>query len=66
MGHTPVRDGSLVAESDLAQEGGPDLVIDGTERRRQRPQAEPAQTEQYSGKKRRTRTKTLSSSTRTA
>ncbi len=51
MGHSPVRDGSAVAESDLAQEGGPDLVIDGTERRRQRPQEEPAQTDQYSGKK---------------
>jgi Helix-turn-helix of DDE superfamily endonuclease len=66
MGHTPIRDGGLVAASDLAQAGGPDLVLDGTERRRQRPQAEPAQTEQYSGKKRPTPTKTSSSSTPTA
>ncbi len=51
MGHTPVRDGSQVAGSGLAQAGGADLLIDGTERRRQRPQAEPAQTEHYSGKK---------------
>lgn len=60
MGHIPSRDGNAVAESDLAQEGGPDLVIDGTERRRQRPQAEPAQTEQYSGKKKPTPIKTSS------
>ena len=63
---TPERDGQAVAESELAREGGADLVIDGTERRRQRPQAEPAQTAQYSGKKRHTPTKTSSSSTPTA
>ena len=63
---TPERDGTTVSEGELASEGGADLVIDGTERRRQRPQAEPAQTEQYSGKKRHTPTKTSSSSTRTA
>src|SRR5579859_3759712 len=34
MGHTPEREGPGVAESELAQEGGSDLVIDGTERRR--------------------------------
>jgi hypothetical protein len=48
---TPERDGQAVAESDLAREGGADLVIDGTERRRQRPQDAIQQKEQYSGKK---------------
>jgi hypothetical protein len=48
---TPVRDGQAVAESELASEGGADLVIDGTERRRQRPQDEVRQRAQYSGKK---------------
>jgi len=62
MGHTPERAGPRVAESELAQAGGPDLVIDGTERRRQRPQDEVAQKAQYSGKKKPTRTKTSSSS----
>jgi hypothetical protein len=51
MGHTPARDGERVAESELAGEGGPDLVIDGTERRRQRPVDTSAQKAQYSGKK---------------
>ena len=51
MGQTPERDGQAVAESELVQAGGADLVIDGTERRRQRPQDEAAQREQYSGKK---------------
>jgi hypothetical protein len=48
---TPERDGRAVAESTLASEGGADLVIDGTERRRQRPQDEVQQRAQYSGKK---------------
>jgi hypothetical protein len=48
---TPERDGQAVAESELAREGGADLVIDGTERRRQRPQDAIQQKEQYSGKK---------------
>lgn len=51
LGMAPERDGAAVQSSDLAQEGGPDLVIDGTERRRQRPQNADAQREQYSGKK---------------
>jgi Helix-turn-helix of DDE superfamily endonuclease len=51
MGHTPERDGSQLAEHELAQVGGPDLVIDGTERRRQRPLEAEAQRAQYSGKK---------------
>lgn len=48
---TPERDGQAVQTSDLALEGGPDLVIDGTERRRQRPSEEATQRDQYSGKK---------------
>jgi len=48
---TPDRDGAAVAESELASEGGADLVIDGTERRRQRPQDEVQQHAQYSGQK---------------
>lgn len=51
LGMTPERDGQAVAESALANEGGPDLLIDGTERRRQRPQANTQQTVHYSGKK---------------
>ena len=34
----PERDGTAVAASALAVEGTPDLALDGTERRRQRPQ----------------------------
>jgi hypothetical protein len=51
LGMTPERDGTQVAESGLANEGGADLLIDGTERRRQRPQAKAKQTDHYSGKK---------------
>jgi hypothetical protein len=57
LGMTPERDGAVVKTSPLVQEGGPDLVIDGTERRRQRPQDEAAQRDQYSGKKKRIPTK---------
>lgn len=60
LGTTPERDGAAVQSSDLAQEGGADLVIDGTERRRQRSQNADTQREQYSGKKRHTPTKTWS------
>jgi hypothetical protein len=51
LGQTPERDGQAVQSSPLALEGGADLVIDGTERRRQRPQNATAQKEHYSGKK---------------
>lgn len=51
MGMTPERDGQAVQGSELASEGGADLVIDGTERRRQRSQDAQAQQEQYSGEK---------------
>ena len=47
----PERDASWVATSALAREGAPDVAIDGTERRRQRPTAAAQQQEHYSGKK---------------
>jgi hypothetical protein len=50
-GMSPQRDGAAVATSELAVEGGADMVIDGTERRRQRPQDKAAQKDHYSGKK---------------
>ena len=51
LGMTPARDGSQVVSSPLAREGTPDLALDGTERRRQRPQDAAAQRAHYSGKK---------------
>src|SRR6266568_4411814 len=51
LGMAPERDASRVATSPLALEGAPDMVIDGTERRRQRPIDAAQQKEQYSGKK---------------
>jgi hypothetical protein len=51
QGLTPERDSAAVARSALAVDGGADLIIDGTERRRQRPQDKDAQQAQYSGKK---------------
>ena len=52
LGMLPERDGSQVATSPLALEGGVlDLAIDGTERRRQRPQDATRQRDHYSGKK---------------
>ena len=51
LGHQPERDGSQVAESALVRESAPDLLLDGTERRRQRPQDEARQRAHYSGKK---------------
>lgn len=51
QGQTPARDGEAVQTSELVVEGGADLVIDGTERRRQRPHDKTAQQEHYSGKK---------------
>ena len=51
LGMTPVRDGRQVATSALALEGAPDLTIDGTERRRERPTDAQRQKAQYSGKK---------------
>jgi hypothetical protein len=51
VGMAPVREGEQVADSPLAHEGSADLLIDGTERRRQRPRAQAAQHAHYSGKK---------------
>jgi hypothetical protein len=51
LGLAPEREASRVAESPLALEGASELAIDGSERRRQRPQDAVAQKEHYSGKK---------------
>jgi hypothetical protein len=51
LGHAPERDAGRAADSPLAGEGAPALAIDGTERRRQRPQDPVRQKAHYSGKK---------------
>lgn len=51
LGEAPARDARHVATRELARAGGPDLTIDGSERRRQRPQDRAKQKEHYSGKK---------------
>ena len=51
LGHAPERDAHRVAASPLVLERAPALAIDGTERRRQRPQDTARQQEHYSGKK---------------
>ncbi len=51
LGMTPVRDPQAVANDPLVNEAGADWVIDGTERRRQRPKDAVQQRESYSGKK---------------
>jgi len=51
LGMRPERQASHVATHPLAVEGTAALVLDGTERRRQRPQEALAQREHYSGKK---------------
>jgi hypothetical protein len=51
LGEAPERDARRVATSELARAGGPDLTIDGSERRRQRPHDNAKQKEHYSGKK---------------
>jgi hypothetical protein len=51
LGLLPERDGSQVVASAMAQEGPPDFALDGTERRRQRPQDPTEQKDHYSGKK---------------
>lgn len=51
LGVAPERDASRVATSPLALEGAPDMAIDATERRRQRPTNVVQQQEHYSGKK---------------
>lgn len=52
LGMRPERDARQVATSPLALEGGSlEMAIDGTERRRQRPQDPTQQRDHYSGKK---------------
>ena len=51
LGMAPERDASRVATSPLALEGAPDMAIDGTERRRQRPIDTSQHQEHDSGKK---------------
>ena len=51
MGMKPERDSKMVDKSLLMAETEADLTIDGTERRRQRPQDSQEQEEHYSGKK---------------
>ncbi len=51
LGLAPERDASQVANSPLALESAPELAIDGTERRRQRPTEAAQQKEPYSGNK---------------
>jgi hypothetical protein len=51
LGVRPERDPSHFAQSQLSSEAGPRLIIDGTERRRQRPKDPEKQALHYSGKK---------------
>jgi hypothetical protein len=51
MGMTPARDPQALADHPLMNEAAPDLLIDGTERRRQRPKDPEQQAAHYSGKK---------------
>ena len=51
LGVCPERDGSHFAQGHASSEAGPHLIIDGTERRRQRPKSPAKQALHYSGKK---------------
>ncbi len=51
MGMTPEQDPQKVADSPLVNEPAPDLLIDGTDRRRQRPKDIHEQEDSYSDKK---------------
>lgn len=51
LGAVPERNPEAVADSPLVNESAPDLLIDGTERRIQRPQDDERQKDHYSGKK---------------
>ena len=55
LGHAPERDAHRVAASPLVLESAPALAIDGTERRRQRPQ-DPARHQEHSSGKKKTHT----------
>ena len=51
-GHMPERDGQAFEQSGSRDDAPTDLIIDGTERRKQRPKDPEKQKEAYSGKKR--------------
>lgn len=51
MEMTPERNPQAVADNPLVNESAPDMLLDGTERRIQRPKDEEEQKEHYSGKK---------------
>src|SRR5207248_4927441 len=51
LGFAPERDGARLAGSPVAPEGTGAVIIDGTERRRQRPKNAEKQARHYSGKK---------------
>ena len=51
LGVAPERDGARVARSPVAAKGARSVIIDGTERRRQRPKNAEKQARHYSGKK---------------
>lgn len=59
LGHAPERCACGVAHSALTHEGGANLVIDGTERARQRPQEAARQKAHFSGKQKRHTDKNL-------
>ena len=52
LGHMPERDGQAFEHSGSSEDAPTDLIIDGTERRKQRPKDPEKQKEAYSGKKR--------------
>lgn len=56
LNQMPERDAQAFQTNGRAADVPPDFIIDGTERRRQRPQAAEQQQAAYSGKKRRTPT----------
>ncbi len=51
LGVLPERDGAQVAQHERQQAEAPDLIVDGVERRRQRPKSREKQALHYSGKK---------------
>ena len=57
-GHMPERDGQAFEQSGSNEDARTDLIIDGTERRKQRPKDPEQQKQAYSGKKRPIRTRT--------
>lgn len=57
LGMQPAREASAVATHPALQEAPADLLVDGTERRHQRPQDPEQQVALYSGKKKRIRPK---------